>query len=232
MISICRIFDSSSLRQMHVFLLGVAGLVAAAALRQPGVSSRRRSSLRSESSLMQSEEQLAPASFAERLFSEVAEASPPAGEGGAVGGMRARGRGLLGGLRRPSGRDEAWRFTNMRTLFEPAYGAAAGGGRLSSADLAPFVEPTCSEAMAVLVDGEFREDLSILPEGFTISSARALNSEPAVLAMNQETLPGIQCRVLLCFQLFDAQTRGKSLGTPSGRTPWLRWDWPPRPTPS
>ena len=146
-------------------------------------------SLSSESSLMECEEQAAPSSIAERLFKEIAEASSLAGEGGAVGSLRARGRGLLGGLRRPSGRDEAWRFTNMRTLFEPTYRAVVGG-QLSFADLAPYVEPACSEALAVLVDGEFRADLSRLPAGFTVSAARALENEPSALALTSESLPG------------------------------------------
>ena len=175
---------------MRLILLGVAGLVAAEALLQPRVWSRSPSRLRSESSLAESEEQTASASVAERLFKAVAEASALSGEGGALGGVRARGRGLLGGLRRPSGRDEAWRFTNMRTLFEPVYAAAAGGGRLSSADLAPFVEPACSEALAVLVDGEFREDLSRLPPGLTVRSTRGLDSEPTAFALSLDALPG------------------------------------------
>ena len=175
----------------QVTSLAITGLVAATALRHPGVWSRPRSSLSADSALLGSEDReqaVQTSSAAERIFREAASAEAGQADDG-LSGLRARGRDLLGGLRWPSGRDEAWRFTNMRTLFEPEYRLTERKGELSPADLEPFVEPACVNSLLVIVDGEFREDLSRPPASLSVTSARALGDEAVALTPELEALP-------------------------------------------
>ncbi|NKN33796.1 Fe-S cluster assembly protein SufD [Marichromatium bheemlicum] len=83
----------------------------------------------------------------------------------------------------PGSKQEAWRYTNPRRLFEQPYGD--GAARLATEALAPLLIPGLEADRVVLVNGRYAPEhsrLGALPEGVRIGSlARLLAEDPAAV---------------------------------------------------
>ena len=72
------------------------------------------------------------------------------------------GRSVLSQLKLPSGKDEAWRYTNMKRLFEPFYSVGEPSNYHSDVkvSLENAVDTSCKESCLVFVDGIYSPALS------------------------------------------------------------------------
>lgn len=60
-----------------------------------------------------------------------------------------------------SSRQEAWRYTNVKRLFEPFFNTGDNKSEsVSESDVAPYIDEACADACLVFVDGLYRDDLS------------------------------------------------------------------------
>lgn len=134
---------------------------------------------------------------AEQLF-KLALQTSLAPVGSILGTINAQGREELSAASRPNSRDEAWRYTSLRTLLEPQYSLnTAHTCKLTQSDIAQHIEPSCEGACLVLVNGMFRADLSStarLPAGLTATSLRDINAAhtlyPQLVKHLLESTPG------------------------------------------
>ncbi len=76
--------------------------------------------------------------------------------------LRSLGREKFDGSGYPTVRDEAWRFTNVEAIAQTRWRDASPGEDVTSADVARLAIPDLDAAVAVFVDGVFRENLSDL----------------------------------------------------------------------
>lgn len=72
------------------------------------------------------------------------------------------GRSILDSVKLPSMKEEAWRHSNLRALFDFKYGDSSSATRdsITSALVSPYIDEACADSCIVFVDGYFRRDLS------------------------------------------------------------------------
>ena len=107
-------------------------------------------------------------------------AARPAAGGDAVSGLRGDAEAVLPAVRRPTRKDEAWRRTDLSSLFASPLAVPAGAG--GEALLAGVVEDRSEGMRLVLVDGTMDDaltDLSALPAGARVCSLGSLDGAVA-----------------------------------------------------
>ena len=119
--------------------------------------------------------------FAESWFERTLDARTATPSSGALEGLRSEAEQVLRGLGLPRRKQEAWRRTDLASLFATALVAPAGVRDAASID--EYLEMETSQGMRlVLVDGVFDSelsDLSSLPPTASIGACCAPQPEPA-----------------------------------------------------
>jgi Fe-S cluster assembly protein SufD len=73
---------------------------------------------------------------------------------------RQAGSAYLAGAKVMSGKDEAWRYTNLKRLLSPFIKGADISIEVTHDDISPYIDEQCKDACLVFVDGSYRSDLS------------------------------------------------------------------------
>lgn len=100
--------------------------------------------------------------------------------------VRARARSQFEVLGLPTRRDEAWKYTDLRSALAPDYAFASAPAPLAAADLTAHTIAGLDAARVVVVDGHVQahlSDFSGLPDGVTVGSlAEAARAEGSTVA--------------------------------------------------
>ena len=125
----------------------------------------------------------------------------------------------------PTKREEAWKYTDLRTALAHDYTFAADGAEVSASEIDALAIADLDAARIVLVDGHVRSELSdldMLPEGVTVGSLReAAQSGDAVVAQYFGKYADVDADAFAALNtqfdldgLFLSVSKGIEVGTP------------------
>lgn len=117
-----------------------------------------------------------------RRLDDGASASMPAANAKFINDIRILGSGMMDKIATfPSSREEAWKYTSLKTLFELGYAPCAQSSSTPAMReiIASYVDKSCTESCLVFLDGRYCTELSntkAVPAGVTLSSLGHLDA--------------------------------------------------------